>query len=45
MLAYLGKPVLYLERISMGNMTLDPDLPRGKFRFLAPEEVEGLRKS
>ena len=45
MLAYLGKPVLYLERISMGNMTLDPDLPRGKYRFLAPEEVESLRES
>ncbi len=44
MLAYLGKPVLYLERISMGNMTLDPDLPRGKYRFLTPEEVENLRK-
>jgi len=43
MLAYLGKPVLYLERISMGNMTLDSDLPRGKYRFLAPEEVENLR--
>ena len=44
MLAYLGKPVLYLERISMGNMTLDPELPRGKYRFLTPEEVENLRK-
>ena len=43
MLAYLGKPVLYLERISMGNMTLDSDLPRGKYRFLTPEEVEKLR--
>ena len=43
MLAYLGKPVLYLERISMGNMTLDLDLPRGKYRFLTPEEVENLR--
>ena len=44
MLAYLGKPVLYLERISMGNMTLDPELSRGKYRFLTPEEVENLRK-
>ena len=43
MLAYLGKPVLYLERIRMGNMTLDVNLPRGKFRFLTPEEVENLR--
>ena len=44
MLAYLGKPVQYLERISMGNMTLDPELPRGKYRFLTPEEIESLRK-
>ena len=44
MLAYRGKPVLYLERISMGNMTLDPELPRGKFRFLTSKEVENLRK-
>ena len=43
MLAYLGKPVQYLERISMGNMTLDPELPRGKYRFLTPEEIESLR--
>lgn len=43
MLSYLGKPVLYLERISMGNMTLDSELPRGKYRFLTPEEVEKLR--
>ena len=43
MLAYLGKPVLYLERISMGNMTLDPELPRGKYRFLTQEEVGDLR--
>ena len=27
MLAYRGKPVLYLERVKMGNLTLDPDLP------------------
>ena len=45
MLAYLGKPVQYLERISMGNMTLDPELPRGKYRFLTPEEIESLRNS
>jgi 16S rRNA pseudouridine516 synthase len=43
MLAQRGKPVLYLERVRMGNLTLDPALPRGKFRFLSPEEVEILR--
>ena len=44
MLAYRGKPVLYLERIKMGNLTLDPQLSRGTFRLLSNEEVESLRK-
>ena len=43
MLAARGKPVLYLERVKMGNLTLDPDLPRGEYRFLTAEEVENLR--
>ena len=43
MLAARGKPVLYLERIKMGNLTLDRDLPRGSFRFLRPEELESLQ--
>ena len=42
MLAYLGKPVLYLERVRMGNLTLDPLLSRGAYRFLTPEEQAGL---
>lgn len=44
MLAQRGKPVLYLERIQMGNLTLDPSLPRGDFRFLTEEELQLLRK-
>ena len=43
MLAYRGKPVLYLERVKMGNLTLEPDLPRGEYRFLTADEVESLR--
>ena len=43
MLAYLGKPVLYLERIKMGNLPLDLSLSRGEFRFLTDSEVESLR--
>lgn len=43
MLAARGAPVLYLERIQMGNLALDPGLPRGAFRFLTEEEIEGLR--
>ena len=44
MLAYRGKPVLYLERVNMGNMPLDPALGRGEFRFLTDDEVQNLRK-
>lgn len=43
MLAFLGKPVTYLERIRMGNLTLDKNLDRGSYRFLTESEVEGLR--
>ena len=45
MMAYLGKPVAYLERVRMGNLTLDPALSRGKWRFLTAEEVRGLEKA
>ncbi|MCI9331769.1 MAG: rRNA pseudouridine synthase [Oscillibacter sp.] len=43
MLAARGKPVLYLERVQMGNLPLDLGLSRGSFRFLTEEEIEGLR--
>lgn len=45
MLAQRGKPVLYLERVQMGNLLLDPVLPRGDFRFLTAEELEMLKNS
>ena len=45
MLAYRGKPVLYLERVRMGPLTLDSSLSRGEFRFLTVEEVEQLRNA
>ena len=44
MLAYLGKPVLYLERIRMGNLPLDPALERGAYRLLTIEEWQALAK-
>ena len=44
MLAHQGKPVQYLERVRMGNLTLDRSLERGEYRFLTPEELSGLRK-
>lgn len=43
MLACLGKPVLYLERVQMGNLPLDRDLPRGGFRLLTEEEIGKLK--
>lgn len=43
MLAQRGKPVLYLERVQMGNLTLDLHLARGEYRFLTAQEVENLR--
>ncbi len=45
MLAYRGKPVLYLERVRMGPLPLDSSLSRGEFRFLTEEEVEQLRNA
>ena len=44
MLAYLGKPVLYLERVRMGNLLLDPALERGTYRLLTAEEWLALAK-
>lgn len=44
MLAYLGKPVQYLERVRMGPLGLDRALPRGAFRFLTENELEELRR-
>ncbi len=44
MLAHLGKPVQYLERIRMGPLALDADLPRGTVRFLTENELEKLRR-
>ena len=43
MLAQRGKPVLYLKRVKMGNLTLDPALARGKYRYLTDEELQALR--
>lgn len=43
MLAARGKPVLYLKRIKMGNLPLDPVLGCGEYRYLTEEELAGLR--
>jgi len=43
MLAQRGKPVVYLERVRMGNLPLDPALEPGTYRYLTEDEVESLR--
>ena len=42
MLAARGKPVQYLKRVRMGNLTLDPNLELGQFRFLTEEEWKSM---
>ena len=38
----VGKKVTYLKRLSMGSLTLDPELPIGEYRALTEEELQGL---
>ena len=39
------KTVLYLKRLRMGSLTLDPDLAKGEYRYLSEEEIENLREN
>ena len=45
MVAYCGKEVVDLQRLTMGTLTLDDDLKRGVWRRLSKEELEGLLES
>ena len=45
MLAARGKPVKYLKRLRMGNLTLDENLFQGNWRFLKKQELENLKNS
>ena len=38
-----GRTVLYLKRISMGTLSLDPQLNKGEYRHLSAEEIAQLR--
>lgn len=38
-----NQKVLYLKRLSMGNLHLDSDLPCGSYRKLSVEEIEHIR--
>lgn len=43
MLAAVGHPVLYLKRLSMGPLELDPGLTPGEYRRLTQEEITALK--
>ena len=45
MVAYCGKEVADLQRLTMGTLTLDEELKRGEWRRLSKEELEGLLES
>ena len=45
MVAYCGKEVMDLQRLTMGTLTLDENLKRGEWRRLTKEELEGLLES
>lgn len=42
MFAAVGAEVIYLKRLSMGPLSLDPDLAPGEYRPLTPEETASL---
>ena len=43
MVAYCGKEVVDLQRLTMGTLVLDENLQRGEWRRLTKEELEALR--
>lgn len=43
MFAAVGKEVIYLKRLSMGSLSLDPGLQPGEYRELTEEELQLLR--
>ena len=45
MVAYCGKEVMDLQRLTMGTLTLDEDLKRGEWRRLTKDELEALLDS
>lgn len=40
----VGKKVTYLQRIKMGGLSLDPELPMGEYRELTEEELDLLQE-
>ena len=44
MFAKVGHPVLYLQRVSMGTLTLDDSLNTGEYRELTADEIAALKR-
>lgn len=44
MIKAIDRKVLYLKRISMGELKLDPNLKPGDYRYLTDKEIELLRR-
>lgn len=42
MLQAVGNEVVYLKRIRMGSLMLDAELPKGSYRRLTEEELDGI---
>ncbi len=40
-----GRTVLYLKRLRMGPLLLDPDLAPGEYRYLTEEEIKNLTEN
>ena len=45
MVAVMGNKVTRLERISFGDVVLDPTLSRGEWRYLTAEEIKTLERA
>ena len=45
MMEAVGKPVIYLKRVSMGPLTLPEDLKKGECRPLTEQEVMELKQA
>ncbi len=41
----VGIKVIYLKRLSMGTLVLDPRLKRGEYRALTEEEIEEIKRN
>ena len=44
MTEHCGKKVVFLKRLSVGSLLLDPDLAEGEYRELSDEEIEKLTR-